>query len=87
MNDIPSVTFTCSSGESMTLTVRDECCGARTAAVSLSTYRECLDLFQDGIDFLTEEDKEWILGENFSGSAELARSRRRKRAALSLHTV
>jgi predicted TIM-barrel fold metal-dependent hydrolase len=27
-----------------------------------STYRECLDLFQDGLDFLSAEDKEWILG-------------------------
>jgi predicted TIM-barrel fold metal-dependent hydrolase len=27
-----------------------------------STYRECLDLFQDGLDFLSAEDKEWIVG-------------------------
>src|SRR5258707_315190 len=27
-----------------------------------STYRECLDLFQLGLDFLSAEDKEWILG-------------------------
>lgn len=27
-----------------------------------STYRECLDLFQEALDFLSGEDKEWILG-------------------------
>lgn len=27
-----------------------------------STYGECLDLFQEALDFLSEEDKEWILG-------------------------
>ena len=27
-----------------------------------STYRECLDHFREGLDFLSEEDKEWILG-------------------------
>jgi predicted TIM-barrel fold metal-dependent hydrolase len=26
------------------------------------TYRECLLLFQEALDFLSEEDKEWILG-------------------------
>jgi hypothetical protein len=31
-----------------------------------STYRECLDLFQDGLDFLTAEDKEWILGKTLA---------------------
>ena len=27
-----------------------------------STYRECLDHFREGLDFLSAEDKEWILG-------------------------
>jgi predicted TIM-barrel fold metal-dependent hydrolase len=27
-----------------------------------STYPECLRHFQDGLDFLTAEDKEWVLG-------------------------
>ena len=27
-----------------------------------STYRECLDLFREALDFLSAEDKEWILG-------------------------
>ncbi len=27
-----------------------------------STYRECLELFQEALDFLSEEDREWILG-------------------------
>ena len=27
-----------------------------------STYTECLKHFQEGLDFLNEEDKEWILG-------------------------
>jgi hypothetical protein len=27
-----------------------------------STYRECLDHFRYGLDFLSEEDKDWILG-------------------------
>jgi hypothetical protein len=27
-----------------------------------STYRECLDLFREGLDFLSAEDREWILG-------------------------
>ena len=27
-----------------------------------STYRDCLDHFRYGLDFLTEEDKDWILG-------------------------
>jgi predicted TIM-barrel fold metal-dependent hydrolase len=31
-----------------------------------STYRECLDLFQDGLDFLSAEDKEWILGKSLA---------------------
>ena len=31
-----------------------------------STYRECLELFQDGLDFLTSEDKEWILGKSLA---------------------
>jgi predicted TIM-barrel fold metal-dependent hydrolase len=31
-----------------------------------STYRECLQLFQDGLDFLSEEDKEWILGKSLA---------------------
>ena len=31
-----------------------------------STYQECLDLFQKGLDFLTEEDKEWILGKTLA---------------------
>ncbi len=31
-----------------------------------STYRECLNLFQDGLDFLTAEDKEWILGKTLA---------------------
>ena len=26
------------------------------------TYRECLDLFSEGIDFLSAEDREWVLG-------------------------
>lgn len=26
------------------------------------TYRECLALFQEALDFLSEDDKEWILG-------------------------
>ena len=26
------------------------------------TYRECLALFQEGLDFLSTDDKEWILG-------------------------
>jgi predicted TIM-barrel fold metal-dependent hydrolase len=33
-----------------------------------STYRECLELFQQALDFLSEEDREWILGK---GLAEL----------------
>lgn len=31
-----------------------------------STYQECLDLFQKGLDFLSEEDKEWILGKTLA---------------------
>ena len=27
-----------------------------------STYRECLELFQEGLEFLSTQDKEWILG-------------------------
>lgn len=27
-----------------------------------STYRECRELFQEALDFLSEEDREWILG-------------------------
>jgi predicted TIM-barrel fold metal-dependent hydrolase len=27
-----------------------------------STYAECLNLFRSGLDFLSDEDKEWILG-------------------------
>jgi predicted TIM-barrel fold metal-dependent hydrolase len=27
-----------------------------------SSYRECLGLFQEALDFLSEEDREWILG-------------------------
>jgi L-fuconolactonase len=26
------------------------------------TYRQCLDLFREALDFLTDEDREWILG-------------------------
>jgi len=26
------------------------------------TYKQCLDLFQHELDFLSEDDKEWILG-------------------------
>ena len=26
------------------------------------SYRECLDHFRSGLDFLSTEDKEWILG-------------------------
>lgn len=29
-----------------------------------STYPECLRHFQEGLDFLTEEDKEWVLGKS-----------------------
>jgi predicted TIM-barrel fold metal-dependent hydrolase len=29
-----------------------------------STYEECLRHFQEGLDFLTEEDKEWCLGKS-----------------------
>ena len=28
------------------------------------TYRECLDLFREGLDFLSADDQEWILGKN-----------------------
>jgi predicted TIM-barrel fold metal-dependent hydrolase len=31
-----------------------------------STYGECLDLFQQALDFLSAEDKEWILGKALS---------------------
>jgi predicted TIM-barrel fold metal-dependent hydrolase len=31
-----------------------------------STYAECLDLFQQALDFLSAEDKEWILGKTLS---------------------
>lgn len=27
-----------------------------------SSYRECLDLFRHGLDFLSDDDREWILG-------------------------
>jgi hypothetical protein len=27
-----------------------------------STYRECVDLFRESLDFLSAADKEWILG-------------------------
>jgi hypothetical protein len=27
-----------------------------------STYEECLRHFQEGLDFLSEADKEWVLG-------------------------
>jgi hypothetical protein len=29
-----------------------------------STYRECLDQFQTALDFLTSQDREWILGKS-----------------------
>jgi len=29
-----------------------------------STYEECLSHFQDGLDFLSAEDKEWVLGKS-----------------------
>jgi predicted TIM-barrel fold metal-dependent hydrolase len=29
-----------------------------------STYSECLRHFQEGLDFLSEEDKEWVLGKS-----------------------
>jgi predicted TIM-barrel fold metal-dependent hydrolase len=31
-----------------------------------STYRECLDLFRESLDFLSAEDKEWILGKSLA---------------------
>ena len=30
------------------------------------TYRECLALFQEGLDFLSADDKEWILGKTLA---------------------
>jgi predicted TIM-barrel fold metal-dependent hydrolase len=30
------------------------------------TYRECLDHFRDGLDFLSADDKEWILGRSLA---------------------
>lgn len=31
-----------------------------------STYRECLAQFQEALDFLSEDDKEWILGKSLA---------------------
>jgi predicted TIM-barrel fold metal-dependent hydrolase len=31
-----------------------------------STYRECLDLFQEALDFLSAQDKVWILGKSLA---------------------
>ena len=31
------------------------------------TYHECLSLFQEELDFLSADDKEWILGKTAAG--------------------
>jgi len=33
-----------------------------------STYRECLDHFRHGLDFLSADDKEWILGRSLAAT-------------------
>jgi predicted TIM-barrel fold metal-dependent hydrolase len=35
-----------------------------------STYSECLEHFRSGLDFLSEDDKEWILGRTLAESLE-----------------
>ncbi len=44
----------------MTPTVRGECYADLSRLTS--TYRECLDLFREALDFRSVDDREWILG-------------------------
>jgi len=37
-----------------------------------SSYSECLDLFRHALDFLSNDDNEWILGRAFGRGFELA---------------